>query len=190
MHSIAFNLSKDKANDIDFFFDNLKFEVFKVGTMAQFSNDVILINFGFDTNMADLVKASGKKRLMYPLNVASVKVNGEAANIYSIEGFEDGRFYIFLEEPCEDEDVVEVTFTNPSDAAYHLIYTSGPGGDVGNFSGIAECDLDREIEDNDGFPYVYLTPVIMVADPEDGSFNLPTDIKEFKLTFDKKGPCS
>ena len=190
MHSIAFNLSKDKANDIDFFFDNLKFEVFKVGTMAQFSNDVILINFGFDTNMADLVKASGKKRLMYPLNVASVKVNGEAANIYSIEGFEDGRFYIFLEEPCEDEDVVEVTFTNPSDAAYHLIYTSGPGGDVGNFSGIAECDLDREIEDNDGFPYVYLTPVIMVADPEDGSFNLPTDIKEFKLTFDKKVDCA
>ena len=188
MHSIAFNLSKDRANDIDFFFDNLRFEVFKVGTMAQFRNDVILINFGFDTNMADLVKASGKKRLMYPLNVASVKVNGQSVELFSVEGFEDGRFYIFLNEPCEDNDVVEVTFTNPSDAAYHLIYTSGPGGDVANYNGIAE--YDDEVEDNDGYPYVYLTPTIMTADPEDGSFNLPTDIKEFKLNFDKNVDCA
>ena len=188
MHSIAFNLSKDRANDIDFFFDNLRFEVFKVGTMAQFRNDVILVDFGFDTNMADLVKASGKKRLMFPLSVASVKVNGKSVELFSVEGFEDGRFYIFLNEPCEDNDEVEVTFTNPSDAAYHLIYTSGPGGDVANFNGIAE--YDDEVEDNDGYPYIYLTPTIMTADPEDGSFNLPTSIKEFKLNFDKNVDCA
>jgi hypothetical protein len=187
MHSIAFNLSKDKANDIDFFFDNIKFEVYKYGTVAEFSNDVVQVDFGFETNIPELVKQSGRKRLMFPDGTASVKVNGENMPLYSIEGFEDGRFYVFLEEAVNEDDVVEVTFTNPSDAAYHLIYTSGPGGDVNNFTGIATYNID--IEDNEGYPYAFLTPTIMKADPEEGSFNLPNSLSEIKLTFDKPVDC-
>ena len=187
MRSIAFNLSKNKVAT-QFFFDNIKFEVFKMGTVAEFSNDVIEIDFGFETNMAELVKASGQKRLMYPTNCVTVKAGGEVKEIYSVEGFEDGRFYIFLNEALNDDDVVEVTFTNPTDPAYHLIYTSGPGGDVNYFSGIA--NHNSEIEDNDGYPYAYLTPVVMEADPEDGSFNLPNSISEFKLRFDKLVDCA
>ena len=187
MHSIAFNLSKDRANDIDFFFDNIKFEVYKYGTVAEFSNDVIQIDFGFETNIPELVKQSGKKRLMFPEGTASVKVNGEEKALYSIEGFEDGRFYVFLEEAVMEDDVVEVTFTNPTDAAYHLTYTSGPGGDVNNFTGIATYNMD--IEDNEGYPYTYVTPTIMKADPEEGSFNLPNSLKEIKLSFDKPVDC-
>ncbi len=185
-HSIAFNLSKNKVAT-QFFFDNLKFEIFKVGTVAEFSNDVILIDFGFETNMKELVQASGQKRLMYPLNCVTVKVNGEVKELYSVEGFEDGRFYIFLNEGVEPNDLVEVTFTNPGDQKYHLTYQSGPGGDVQNFTGVAE--YNPEVEENDGYPYDYLTPVVMVADPEDGSFNLPNSIKEFKLKFDKDVDC-
>ncbi len=187
MHSIAFNLSKNKVAT-QFFFDNIKFEVFKLGTMAEFSNDVIEIDFGFETNMAELVKASGKKRLMYPLDCATVKVGNTVMPLYSVEGFEDGRFYIFLEEAVNDDDEVEVSFTNPSDPAFHLIYTSGPGGDVNNFSGIATHN--SEIEDNEGYPYAFLTPVVMVADPEDGSFNLPNSINNFSLKFDKLVDCA
>ncbi len=187
LHSIAFNLSKDKANDIDFFFDNIRFEVYKYGTIAEFSNDVIQVDFGFDTNISELVKNSGKKRIMFPEGTATVKINGQPAALYSIEGFEDGRFYVFLEEAATESDEVEVTFTNPSDPAFHLIYTSGPGGDVNNFTGIAE--YNPEVEDNDGYPYAYFTPTIMKADPEDGSFNLPNSIKEFKVVFDKLVDC-
>ncbi len=183
MHSIAFNLSKNKANDIDFFFDNIKFEVYKYGTVAEFSDDVIQIDFGFDTNIPELVKASGKRRLMFPESCVVVKFNGVEQSIYSVEGFSDGRFYIFTDEPANEDDEVEVTFINPTDATYHLTYLGGPGGDVNNFTGIATYSMD--IQDNDGYPYDYLTPVIMKADPEDGSFNLPNDIKEFKVTFDK-----
>lgn len=189
MHSIAFNLSKDKSQDIDFFFDNISFEVYKYGTSAEFSNDVIQLDFGFETNIADLVKESGKKRLLYPLDCAKVTVNGEAVALYSVEGFEDGRFYIFLNDAAEDEDEVIVSFTNPADKKYHLVYTTGPKGDVNDIQGlIATCNED--IEDNDGYPYDYLTPVVMSADPEDGSFNLPNSIKTFKLNFDKNVDCA
>ena len=188
MHSIAFNLSKDRANDIDFFFDNIKFEVYKYGIVAEFSNDVILIDFGFETNVGDLVKATGRRRLMFPTNCVTVKVNGQPMGIATVEGCEDGRFFAFMAEGVNEEDLVEVTFTNPTDPAYHLIYTSGPGGDVAYFSGVATNNID--IEEGDGYPYAYVTPVIMSADPEDGSFNLPNSITEFKVTFDKLVDCA
>lgn len=188
--SIAFDLNNDKENANKFYFDNINFEVFKLGTTAEFSNDVILVDFGFDTNIPELVKKSGKKRLIFPEGTASVKVNGEAVDLYSIEGFEDGRFYIFLDAAASETDEVEVSFTNPANEAYHLLYTSGAvsGQDVKDFEGVAT--LNQAVEDNDGYPYDFLTPVVMEADPEDGSFNLPNSISEFKLTFDKEVDCA
>ena len=188
MHSIAFNLSKDRANDVDFFFDNIKFEVFKLGTIAEFSNDVVMIDFGFDTNIPELVKNSGKPRIMFPANCADVKVNGESVAIASVEGFADGRFYIFLEEAVNDDDEVLVSFNNPADLALHLIYTSGPGGDIKNINDLV-ASYNSDVEDNEGYPYVFVTPVVIKADPEDGSFNLPNSIKDFKVTFDKPVDC-
>ena len=186
MHSIAFNLSKDRANDVDFFFDNIKFEVYKYGTVAEFSEDVIELDFGFDTNIGELVKATGKRRLMYPDNCVTVKVNGKTMPVYSVEGFDDGRFYIFLDEGVNDDDLVEISFVNPTDPAYHLTYTSGPGGDVPNFSGQANNNYEIQYNPKDDvYPYQYLTPVIVEAEPEDGSFNLPNSIKEFTVKFDK-----
>ena len=187
--SIAFDLNVDKDNANTFYFDNINFEVFKLGTVAEFNNDVILLDFGFDTNMSELVKKGGKVRLMYPMDCVTVKVNGNAVALYSVEGFADGRFYIFLEEAVDETDEVEVSFTNPQDEAYRLIYASGAvsGQAVSDFTGIATNNPD--VEENDGYPYDYLTPVVLKADPEDGSFNLPNSIKEFKLTFDKDVDC-
>ena len=190
MHSIAFNLSKDKSNDIDFFFDNIKFEVYKYGTVAEFSEDVIQLDFGFETNVVELTKASGKRRLLYPTNCVTVKVNGETRSITSVEGYDDGRFYVFLDEGTNEDDLVQVSFTNPTDPTFHLTYTSGPGGDVPNFSGEATYNFEIPFhEKDDVYPYAYLTPAIIKADPEDGSFNLPNSIKEFKVTFDKVVDC-
>jgi hypothetical protein len=188
--SIAFDLNNDQANANTFYFDNISFEVFKLGTVAEFSNDVLQLDFGFDTNIPELVKNCGKKRLMFPMDCATVKVNGQAVELYSIEGFEDGRFYVFLNEAASEDDVVEVIFNNPADAAFHLVYASGAlaGQDVKSYEGVATYNSD--VEDNDGYPYDFLTPVVMKADPEDGSFNLPNSIKEFRLTFDKEVDCA
>ena len=186
--SIAFNLN-ELADANNYYFDNITFEIYKAGTRAEFSDDVVLIDFGFDTNIPELVAASGSRRIFFPNDCVTVKANGKEQGIFSVEGLEDGRFYIFLEDGLDEDDVVEVTFTNPS-GANHLTYASGPnaGADVANFSGIA--DNNESIQENEGYPYVYVTPTVMSADPDDGSFNLPNSISEFKVKFDKKVDCA
>lgn len=181
--SIAFNLN-EYAEANNYYFDNIKFEVYKAGTSAMFSNDVVLIDFGFDTNLPELVKQSGARRLFFE-GCATVKANGAEKKISSIEGLDDGRFYIFLEDGLNANAQVEVTFTN----SIGLIYTSGAnqGTAVADFSGIA--DYDESVEENEGYPYSYVTPTVMVADPEDGSFNLPNNVN-FTITFDKVVDCA
>ena len=189
--SIAFNLNQSKnANPVTFYFDNFNVQVFKLGTMADFNADVVKVDFGFDTNIAELVKATGKPRLMYPVESATVTVNGQKVAVYSVEAFADGRFYIFLEEAASENDEVAIAFKNPTDAAYHIKYTSGAvaGQDVNNFEDVV-ASYYAEPED-DAYPYTYVTPIIIAAEPEDGSFNLPNSIKEFKVTFDKKADCA
>ena len=184
--SIAFDLNRDRDNANTFYFDNIKFEVYKVGTSAEFCDDVILVDFGFDTNIADMIPADSK-RVFIDNSCASVKVNGKAVEIYSIEGLEDGRFYIFLAEAADSKDEVLVSLTNN----FGLKYISGTniGEDVPNFSDVATYNY--AVSEADGaYPYDYVTPTLITADPEDGSFNLPNSIKDFKLVFDKVVDCA
>ena len=183
-HSIAFNLSKDRANDVDYFFDNIKLEVYKYGTSVEYGSEIIQVDFGFDTNIADLVKASGKPRLLFPNDCVKVTHNGEEMGLLTVEGFADGRFFIFTEDMMEEDAEVEVSFTNPSDAEHHVVYTSGPKGDASNFSVVATYNDGLNMLE-DVYSYIFVKPTVIASDPEDGSFNLPNDIKEFKVTFDK-----
>ena len=191
--SVAFNLN-EYADANNYYFDNIVFEVYKLGTIAEYAQDVIKIDFGFDTNIPALVKASGKPRLLFPKNCVKVTLDGEALSdedITSVEGFADGRFYIFTEDILEPDDKLEVKFTNPSDPAYHLIYTSAAveGQDVANFEGIATENDDIAYAE-DAFAYIYQSPTIIESDPEDGSFNLPNNLKNFNVTFDKLADCT
>ena len=187
--SVAFNLS-EIAEANNYYFDNIKFEVYKFGNTAEFYSDAVKLDFGFDTNLPDLVKATGKPRLVFPSGCATVKVNGNTVELYSVEGYADGRFYIFLQDAVDDNADVLVSFTNPADAAFHLVYSGGPndGNDVSNI-----IDLVADLNTNpaeDAYPYDFVTPIIVSADPEEGSFNLPNSIKEFKVTFDKNVDCA
>jgi len=181
--SIAFNLAGNKDNNVDFFFDNIKWEVYKYGTDAIFLDDAIKIDFGFDTNIAALVKATGKPVMVYPTECASVKVNGKAAELYSVEAHADGSFYVFLEEPASSDDEVLVSFKNPTDPAYQILFVNNAEGPVKDFIDL-EATYEEELP-GDAYPYDYMTPTLMAANPEDGAFNLPNDLKEVKLTFDK-----
>lgn len=181
--SIAFNLSM-LDSEIIYYFDNIRFEEYKYGVSAGFNGDVIKLDFGFDTNLPDLVKAAGKPRLMYPEESVSVKVNGEDITVLSAEGFADGRFYVFIEEALNDDDEVTMTFTNPADAAYRLVYNGGPGGDVKDFDGVVYQDSEASSAE-DAYSYLFVTPTMIASEPETGSFNLPNSISEFKVTFDK-----
>ena len=188
--SIAFDLNNDKDNANKFFFDNIVFEVYKLGTLIEFSDEIVQIDFGFETNIPDLVKAANVKRLLYPTDCVTVTVNGEAKDVLSVEAFEDGRFYIFFNEGegVEDDDEVVVSFKNPTDAAYQIVYASGAvkGQVVKDITNMT-AEFNEEVEDGENaYAYDYLKPTLMKADPEDGSFNLPNSISEFKAWFDKE----
>jgi hypothetical protein len=186
--SVAFNLN-ELADANNYYFDNIRFEVYKYGTTIEFAQDVIKIDFGFDTNIPALVEACGKPRLLFPKDMVKVTCDGEEMELLTVEGFSDGRFYIFTEDGMDDDAVIEVTLNNPKDAAYHLVYTSGPGGDIKNFTATAINNSDIAMVD-DAYSYMFVRPTVLSSDPEEGSFNLPNNIKEFKVTFDKNANCS
>lgn len=188
--SIAFDLNNDKVNANNFYFRNFRMEELKSGTMAKFGGIAIVMDFGFDTNVADLVSAAKAKRLVFPNDCATVKVNGEAKNVLSVEGYADGRFIIFLADMFESTDQVEIEFKNPA-GDLQLKYTSGPtpGAIVANGKAVAVFDEALQTAD-DLYPYIMENPTIKNATPQQGSFRVDANLKEFKVTFDKKADVS
>ena len=189
--SIALNLNEGeegaKVGPNTFYFDNIVFEKFIPSFEAEFGEQTVAIIFPYATNIADLVKASGKVRLSYPVECATLKHNGQAVNVEFIEADADGHIYIF---PTEDvvfdaNDRVEVVFTNPDDAALHVAYTE-EGRDA---ISVIEVSATFNESLNEIMPDSYQDPVLESADPENGSFNLPNNISEFTLTFDKGVDC-
>ena len=201
--SLAFDLSHNAdgsglaTESNTFYFDEIEFGYDLGGTSALanvkagFEADVIRIDFGGDTNIKDLVKASvDGKRIILPNECASATVNGEKATLFSVEGRPDGYLYVFINEPyAENEtDKVLVNFTNPTDGQC-IKFTSGQweGEAVPNIDNM-ECVYTEKLGEN--YTYLSDTPVITSANPEDGSFNLPVDLKEFKVTFGTNADAS
>ena len=188
--SIAFDLNKNQDTETQYYFDNIKFEIYKYGTVAEYKDDALLIDFGFETNLGELCKAAGKKRVQFPVENAKVLADGKEIAITSVEGFEDGRFFIFLEEVPDGE--VHVTYTNAA-GDLQLKYAGGPkaGQVIPDVDEIAEYNDDLfDGMPDDVYPYTMLAPSIVSAKPEQGSFNIKNNLKEFYVKFDKKADAS
>ena len=184
--SVAFDLN-NLGTSAKYTFDNVVFEVnrgINPLTMinAGFYEDIIRVDFGAPTNIQQLV--GSKKRIIFPSNCVTVKVNGEDATVQAVEAKPDGFLWIFLEETyAYDEDAVEFSFTNPAAAEYHLTYTDGKyeGQDVFSFTDVS-AEYNEDLNGN--FSYKYDIPELESADPEDGSFNLKGEKQDFTVVFD------
>lgn len=187
--SIAFDLNRDKEVENKYYFDNVRFEVYKVGTSVFATSYVAQIDFGFDTNLAELTKAAGASRVIYPNDCVTVKVNGQPIEIISVEGYSDGRFYIFYGDEINSADDVQITFKNPA-GDLQLKYTGGP--DAGEVIGDVDekADYDESIAVEDAYPFVAVLPTVVSAAPEQGSFNVAPGLKELTAKFDKKADVS
>lgn len=214
--SIAFDLNNgDERNANDdgwapgnggcgFYFDNIEFGYDLGGSnpMSQISAnvgdgvDAVQINFNDMTNLKDMVKASGKDRIIYPNEAATVTWNGVNCEIASVEGRDDGNLYIFLVYDDKGDTqfatngaTIEVAFKNPADAT-QILFTAGKweGEPVPEFSKL-QCVEDDGLEnymgDNEYYSYIWGAPVVESAVPEEGSFNLPADTKQFVITFNQ-----
>lgn len=194
--SIALDLNVDGTAN-NYYFDNISFQVYKESTPVSliktaYGADVVRVDFSKETNMKDLIKAAGGERVVYPNDLAAVTVNGQPTTLMSVEARPDGYLWIFIDEGYpegEGEDVVAVSFTNPTDADKQIIFTSGKyqGEPVPSFSDVI-AEYNFELSEN--FSYLYGAPAIVSADPEDGSFNLSQDMQEFKVTFDHSVDCA
>lgn len=189
--SVAFNLNDDANPDANnYYFDNISVEYGALINDVRHLYDGIQVLFTDWTNMPDLIieSANGKRRLYAPNECIKVTINGEPAVIGSVEYDREGQLYIFLDEEyletksMEEGDVVVVSFTNPEDAKYRLVYTNGDKKDqaVEDFTMTSVYDEDLNL-----IPFSYSAPEIESSEPENKSFNLPATIAEFKVKFDK-----
>lgn len=198
--SIALDLNVDQETANTFYFDNIKMQKDLGGSnpmsdvSIEYGSDVICVGLGDNTNMKDLVKAAGGKTLIYDNSCATATWNGKECNIVSVEGRPDGNLYVFLLDmdgeggmdfDAEDADV-KVGFTNPADDAHHLSFVGGKwaGQAVPDFSGLA-CKFNFDLGAGDIYSYLWGSPALETIEPENGSFNLPADMKEFKVTFNQ-----
>lgn len=185
-----FFLALSVYNPGDFYLDDVVIEKASVQGIA-FNYDVIRVNFGYPTNYKDLLAAAGTTKIVYPEGTCTVKMNGAEVNVLTTELHNDGYLYVFLDDqyPETGTEQISVSFNNPSDAAYQLLYSGdlAPEGPVFNFVD-EPGTLDQNITDI--FSSAYDLPVIKTAVPEKGSFNLPVDQKEFKVVFNKKADAS
>lgn len=190
--SVAFNLN-EFADANNYYFDNIRFDVYQPRIDVQFSDAGIQILFPYYTNIVRLVMngAKGKTRLLLPTDCFKVTVDGNEVPLWTVEADITGSLMIFFDEDWLDDNALDedskvvVSFINPEDETYRLLHIDTDDGEaVDNF-----VEDGRYNEYLDILPFTYGQPVLMASDPENGSFNLPNTISEFKLTFDKPILC-
>lgn len=157
---------------------------------VYFNSDVIRVDFGYATNIKDLVKANPLGRVILPADCASVVLNGEAVKVLAVELQSDGYMYIFLDNENgvvsenPEEDKVEIAFKNPEDETCQVKYkgTLAPEGAVPSFGGEAGEYLEGLDEITS---WAYTEPTMVSTIPVDGSFALDESMTEISFTFDK-----
>lgn len=188
--SLTFNLSEVKESNT-YYFDNFSFDLYEPQIDVQYGEGgCIKVLFPYYTNTCRLMvqHAGGKRRLILPNEMFTVTINGKTAEFESVEIDATGALYVFINEDwaadnsCEylgASDEVIVTLNN-LDGDYKLF-------NIDTNEAVESFTLNaRYNEDLGELPFTYGAPEMMSSDPEEGSFNLPSTISEFKFTFDKK----
>lgn len=168
---------------VDYLLDDILVEEGVAIKGTSFNTEVIKVDFGYKTNMADLCKYSNGTAI-FNTSCASIKVNGEDAEIDYVEGKSDGYLYIFPTEPLNEDDVVEVTFTGDP----RLVYTAAvrPTAETGDGVQVIGCEDDIATFDSDiqVEALAWSNPVIESSNPIKGQFGIDSkDLTEITITF-------
>ena len=151
---------------------------------VKYGNEAICIDFGFATNIADLANNSPIGVVIMPEGCVKLTINGEEADIETVELHKDGKMYIYPTDGVGEDAEIKVTFENPTDEAYQVKYqgTLAPEGAVPSFTDEAGTDFDEEIDQESS--YLYFEPSFISATPAEGSFGLE-NVTEVSFTFDR-----
>lgn len=173
-------------NPGDYYLDEVDLSESPIAAV-NFAYEAIRVDFGYATNIKDLVKQNPLGRVIMPEGCASVKLNGADVPVAAVELQSDGFMYIFLdgvsfENP--ETDKVEIAFKNPADESYQVKYagTLAPEGAVPDFTDNTGEYL-AEVEN--AISWAYSEPALVSTLPVDGSFALDETLDEVSFTFDK-----
>ncbi len=188
--SLTFNLSEITTSST-YYFDNFSFDLYEPQIDVEYGeNGCIKVLFPYYVNTCRLMvqHAGGKRRLILPNEMFTVTINGKTAEFESVEIDATGALFVFINEDwaadnsCEylgESDEVIVTLNN-LEGDYKLF-------NIDTNEAVEPFTLTgRFVDTLDELPFTYGAPEMMSSDPEEGSFNLPSTISEFKFTFDKK----
>lgn len=151
---------------------------------AVYGAKVIRMNFLYDTNIADLVKADARGIVELPEGAVTLKVNGAEEEIVAAELHSDGYLYIFRDDDATTSITsMEVSFTNPEEGT--ICWKNDAEGAIANFTVSPVYDEDFELDEDQYSPWIYTSPVVLSTTPKDGAFALEETISEFTYNFDK-----
>ena len=168
---------------------------------AESNADIIRVNFGYDTNLAQLAKASEFNAIKLPGEYFSVTgidhaVSEEPTEIKVLyaEYHSDGYLYMWLDDECDYYEDLRVNFINPEDPTLQLKYTGSlyPMALDTTWVNAGKIVPDFSNEFVVPNPNVFaisieaLAPVMKGSAPETGSFNLDSDTREIKMYLTKK----
>ena len=89
---------------------------------VKYGNEAICIDFGFATNIADLANNSPIGVVIMPEGCVKLTINGEEADIETVELHKDGKMYIYPTDGVGEDAEIKVTFENPTDEACQVKY--------------------------------------------------------------------
>ncbi len=184
----AYFITINLYNPGEYILDDIKLEKGVTFNEATFTDDVIKLDFGYPTNIADLAKANNGTLTLDPSQV-SVKINGTDAPVEFLEGKNDGFLYIFLDgTSAESTDVVTVSFTPAADCP--IIYNTDrrPSADVTTemkVQGFANETAYND-PDIDAMPAAWSPATMVSSNPENESFELDAaTLTTIAVTYDK-----
>lgn len=173
-------------NPGDYYLDEVDLSESPIAAV-NFAYEAIRVDFGYATNIKDLVKQNPLGRVIMPEGCASVKLNGADVPVAAVELQSDGFMYIFLDGVSienAETDKVEIAFKNPADESYQVKYagTLAPEGAVPDFTDNTGEYLE---EVGKATSWAYSEPALVSTLPVDGSFALDETLDEVSFTFDK-----
>ncbi|MBR4842745.1 MAG: hypothetical protein IK006_06615 [Bacteroidaceae bacterium] len=183
-----------------YYIDDLSLVKSMIGGV-EYNDDVIRVDFGYQTNIAELAKADEEGQLVVPTEIVTVKgLDGdedvELEPIF-VEYHDDGFLYLWLDESCDYFDNLRVSFHNSDDPAYQLKYNGSLYPMANDAEWVAAGKIVPDFDEELAFynPTISVMakdltpPQVTSTIPDAGSFNLdPTkdEHRQVKVFFNKK----
>jgi len=170
--------------------DDIKIEEGVTFNAATYFGDVIRLDFGYNTNIAELANANGGTVSLDP-SCVKITIDGTEVPVQYLEGKRDGYLYAFLEEGTKINGTdILVSFTPAEDCPIKYSGEKRPSSDVE--SEMTILGFENEVIYPSSFDFdvvssAYAAPTVLSCVPENNSFNLSSDsFKEIVVNYNKK----